>query len=43
MEQIGKMGREQGAFGELVDVDDDASDWERVLAEGGRDAGWHAG
>ena len=43
MEQIGAMGREQGAFGELVDVGDDASDWERVLAEGGRDAGWTAG
>ena len=43
LDQIGAMGREQGAFGELVEVDDDASDWERVLAEGGRDAGWNAG
>ena len=37
------MGRKQGAFGDLVEVGDDASDWERVLAEGGRDPGWTAG
>lgn len=43
MDQIGKMGRDQGAFGELVEVGDDASDWDRVLAEGGRDPGWSAG
>jgi len=43
MEQIGKMGREGGAFGELVDVGDGPSDWEFVLSEGGRDPQWRAG
>jgi uncharacterized protein (TIGR03086 family) len=43
MEQIGKMGREGGAFGELVDVGDGPSDWEFVLSEGGRDPRWRAG
>jgi hypothetical protein len=41
LEQIGKMGREGGAFGELVEVDD-PSDWEYVLAEAGRDPQWRA-
>jgi len=43
MDQIGKMGRDGGAFGDLVEVGDDASDWDHVLAEGGRDPGWNAG
>jgi len=43
MDQIGEMGRKGGAFGDLVEVGDDASDWEQVLAEGGRDPGWTAG
>lgn len=43
MDRIGQRGREGGAFGDLVEVGDGASDWERVLAEGGRDPGWTAG
>ena len=43
MDQIGKMGRDQGAFGSLVEVGDHASAWDHVLAEGGRDPGWSAG
>ena len=43
MEQMGKLGRDGGAFGDLVDVGSDASSWSHVLAEGGRDPGWSAG
>ncbi|RYP86023.1 TIGR03086 family protein [Nocardioides guangzhouensis] len=43
MEQIGRMGRDGGAFGALVDVGDDASDWDVVLAEAGRDPQWRTG
>ena len=43
MAQIGPMGREQGAFGDRVEIDEDASDWEWVLSESGRDPGWTAG
>jgi uncharacterized protein (TIGR03086 family) len=43
MEQIGQLGRDGGAFGDLVEVGEDASDWERVLAEGGRDPSWTRG
>ena len=42
MDQIGRMGREQGAFGDLVEVDDDAASWDHVLAEGGRNPAWSA-
>ena len=42
MDEIGRLGREGGVFGDLVEVGEDASDWERVLAEGGRDPGWTA-
>ncbi len=37
MEQIGEMGRQQGAFGALVDLPADAGDLDRVLAQAGRD------
>jgi uncharacterized protein (TIGR03086 family) len=40
MDQIGEMGRSQGAFGELVEVPQHAGDLERVLAEAGRDPAW---
>jgi uncharacterized protein (TIGR03086 family) len=40
MHQIGEMGRSQGAFGELVDVPDDATAFEQALAQAGRDARW---
>jgi hypothetical protein len=35
------MGRQGGAFGELVEVED-PSDWAFVLAEAGRDPQWRA-
>jgi uncharacterized protein (TIGR03086 family) len=40
MDQIGEMGRQQGAFGPLVDLPDDASPLDRVLAQAGRDPRW---
>ena len=40
MDQIGEMGRSQGAFGELVDVPADAPPLDQVLAQAGRDPGW---
>lgn len=43
MEQIGAMGREQGAFGAQVELPDGASGWHRVLAQAGRDPEWSVG
>lgn len=40
MDHIGEMGREQGAFGERVEVSEHAGAFDRVLAEAGRDPGW---
>jgi uncharacterized protein (TIGR03086 family) len=40
MAQIGEMGRQQGAFGALVELPEDAAPLDRVLAQGGRDPGW---
>ncbi len=42
MEQIGEMGRSQGAFGPEVSVPDDAAPFDKVLAQAGRDPGWSA-
>ena len=42
MEQIGATGRQMGAFGELVELPEDASALQHVLAEAGRDPGWTA-
>jgi uncharacterized protein (TIGR03086 family) len=43
MGQIGEMGRQQGAFGPLVELPDGASALDQVLAQAGRDPGWTAG
>jgi uncharacterized protein (TIGR03086 family) len=40
MAEIGEMGRQQGAFGTLVEVPADAGPLDQVLAQGGRDPGW---
>jgi uncharacterized protein (TIGR03086 family) len=40
MAQIGEMGRQQGAFGTLVELPGDAGPLDQVLAQGGRDPGW---
>ena len=42
MEQIGEMGRSQGAFGPEVSVPEDAAPFDRVLAQAGRDPRWSA-
>jgi len=42
MEQIGEMGRTQGAFGPEVAVPDDAAPFDKVLAQAGRDPEWSA-
>ena len=42
MEQIGEQGRSQGAFGDEVSVPDDASAFEKVLGQAGRDPQWAA-
>lgn len=42
MAQIGEMGRQQGAFGELVEVPDGASTLDQLLGQGGRDPAWTA-
>jgi uncharacterized protein (TIGR03086 family) len=42
MDQIGGMGRSQGAFGALVEVPADAPGLDRVLAQAGRDPRWTA-
>jgi len=42
MEQIGEMGRTQGAFGPEVSVPDDAAQFDKVLAQAGRDPRWSA-
>jgi uncharacterized protein (TIGR03086 family) len=42
MAQIGEMGRSQGAFGPEVPVPDDASPFDKVLAQAGRDPEWSA-
>jgi uncharacterized protein (TIGR03086 family) len=42
MGQIGEMGRSQGAFGAEVSVPEDASPFDKVLAQAGRDPGWSA-
>jgi uncharacterized protein (TIGR03086 family) len=42
LEQIGEMGRSQGAFGPEVSVPDDAAPFDKVLAQAGRDPRWSA-
>jgi uncharacterized protein (TIGR03086 family) len=42
MDQIGEMGRSQGAFGPEVPVADDAGTFARVLGKAGRDPEWTA-
>lgn len=42
MDQIGEMGRSQGAFGAEVELSDDAPAFARVLAKAGRDPAWSA-
>ena len=42
MEQIGEVGRSHGAFGPLVPVPDDATPFDKVLAQAGRDPEWSA-
>ena len=42
MDQIGEMGRSQGAFGPEVEVSDDAPPFSQVLAKAGRDPEWTA-
>jgi uncharacterized protein (TIGR03086 family) len=43
MAQIGEMGRQQGAFGPLVDLPGEATALDQVLAQAGRDPHWTAG
>jgi uncharacterized protein (TIGR03086 family) len=43
MGQIGEMGRQQGAFGPLVDLPREATALDQVLAQAGRDPHWTAG
>jgi uncharacterized protein (TIGR03086 family) len=43
MGQIGEMGRQQGAFGPLVDLPAAATALDQVLAQAGRDPGWTSG
>jgi uncharacterized protein (TIGR03086 family) len=40
MDQIGEMGRTQGAFGPEVQVPDDAAPFAKVLGKAGRDPQW---
>ena len=40
MAQIGEMGRQQGAFGTLVELPEGRDPLDQVLAQGGRDPGW---
>jgi uncharacterized protein (TIGR03086 family) len=42
MDEIGEMGRSQGAFGPEVHAPDDAETFARVLAKAGRDPEWSA-
>jgi uncharacterized protein (TIGR03086 family) len=42
MDEIGEMGRSQGAFGPEVSVPDGAVPFDKVLAKAGRDPGWSA-
>jgi uncharacterized protein (TIGR03086 family) len=42
MDQIGEMGRQQGAFGPEVHVPDDAEPFAKVLGKAGRDPEWSA-
>ncbi len=43
MGQIGEMGRQQGAFGALVDLPGEPTPLDQVLAQAGRDPHWTAG
>lgn len=42
MTTMGDVGRNQGAFGPAVDIDDHASTFDRALALSGRDPAWRA-
>ena len=43
IEETAAMGRQMGAYGDAVEVDEDASDLDHSLAAAGRDPAWSAG